>query len=368
MRGALALLLLVAATAQAEDVTFGASGYAKSFLSVVQFYDHPTIEAFDLQTTAEDLTRLRLRLRLDVGRYLTAEVHDELQLHVRSRLSELAPQSALTADASRLVDLDPLVDEGNFQLVNDIDRLSVRLGAGPADLTLGRQALSWGVARILSVVDRTSPFLPTDLDKEEKRGVDAVRVQVALGDVSGVEAAYLPRFDWDDASVAGRAFTSLGDVDLSLTGGKYGDTTLAGATLETTLWDAGVRVEAAALPSDDGWDRLVATAGADYQFVTGAGDVYLALEYRFERTSHYAELAATWTPHPLVKLEMSAIVNASDASALLVPTVRWSVREDVELCAGAFIGLGERPEADFTGGSELGQMPTVVHVQSKVWF
>ena len=69
-----------------------------------------------------------------------------------------------------------------------LDRANVRLARGAWDITLGRQALSLGSARIISPTDVFLPFDLRVLDTEYRPGVDAIRFERSLGDLSMIDA------------------------------------------------------------------------------------------------------------------------------------------------------------------------------------
>ena len=50
-----------------------------------------------------------------------------------------------------------------------------------ARLVVGRQVLSWGTGRFWNPTDLLSPFAPTDVDREVRHGVDAIRYSLPLG-------------------------------------------------------------------------------------------------------------------------------------------------------------------------------------------
>jgi hypothetical protein len=47
---------------------------------------------------------------------------------------------------------------------------------------------------------------------------------------------------------------------------------------------------------------------------------------------------------PIVTLGGFALLNLDDGSALLSPSVHWSVADEVDLLLGGYFGVGERPE------------------------
>jgi hypothetical protein len=56
--------------------------------------------------------------------------------------------------------------------------LTIKIGA--ADIFIDRQAVAWGSGRLFNPTDVVTPYAFNELDKEERLGVDAVRVRVTL--------------------------------------------------------------------------------------------------------------------------------------------------------------------------------------------
>ena len=68
------------------------------------------------------------------------------------------------------------VDQERLRVWHDIDRLSLTWYTDFADITVGRQAITWGISNVYPVADLWAQFSPFELDTEEKPGVDAVRI------------------------------------------------------------------------------------------------------------------------------------------------------------------------------------------------
>ncbi len=68
------------------------------------------------------------------------------------------------------------VDQERLRVWHDVDRLSLTWYNDVADVTVGRQAITWGISNVYPVADLWAQFSPFELDTEEKPGIDAVRV------------------------------------------------------------------------------------------------------------------------------------------------------------------------------------------------
>ncbi|MEZ4461953.1 MAG: hypothetical protein R3E66_19965 [bacterium] len=87
------------------------------------------------------------------------------------------------------------------------------------DLTLGRQAVTWGVSLLFPVADFWTQFSPFELDTSQKRGVDAVRFLTYPGDRVGGDAIVVDRGAVDTPSGGVRMgwSTDAADYHLMLT-------------------------------------------------------------------------------------------------------------------------------------------------------
>ena len=95
----------------------------------------------------------------------------------------------------------------HYQVRGRVDRLSVRAMTRWVDVTLGRQPVTLGYARVFTAVDLVTllPLLATATDF--KPGIDAARVDVSLGDATGLTLFYGFGPDLDPANA--RAFAQL---------------------------------------------------------------------------------------------------------------------------------------------------------------
>ena len=128
---------------------------------------------------ATNLWRLRLGFAADAP-----AAHAELAYEHRTRSAPagLDTLGVLALDASapfRLAELDDaIIEEGTYTYRHELDRAFVALRNDRAEVTVGRQAVGWGRGALYGAVDVFSPFAPLEVDREWRRGVDALRVDV----------------------------------------------------------------------------------------------------------------------------------------------------------------------------------------------
>jgi hypothetical protein len=73
---------------------------------------------------------------------------------------------------------------------------------------------------------------------------------------------------------------------------------------------------------------------------------------------YYAAASASYELLPIVEVSVTAIANLADPSDLAVPAMKWSISDDAELVAGAFVAVGRRSEA-VLGVSDAGSSGAV---------
>lgn len=407
------LLLASKALPQTSD-RFHVGGYYKSF-SVA--YDLPRFET-DLPITQPGiLGQVNNTLRLD-SRLRTT---DWLSLHAAYVVAPRVQDALLFGQnpfAIRINTLDYRFDDldsrlypddesdiRSFAVYQNLDRAFTQVELPWADVIIGRQAIAWGSARIVNPTDVLAPYAFTELDVENRIGVDAVRARIPVGMLSEVDLGYVAGrdFEYDQSALFGRLRLYVAQTDATLMLARFQENTLAGLDLARAIGGAGTWLEAAmvfvdgpASDSDEDYVRL--SAGADYGF----GNIYAFAEYHFNQAGsdkpedylalfntvpyreggvyllgrHYANAGAIWQIRPLWTATGTVLFNVTDPSALLAPYLEYNFAENVYLAGGAYVGLGENPSfsvADiFTGplsfGSEFGFYADTYYLSFRVYY
>jgi hypothetical protein len=278
----------------------------------------------------------------------------------------------------RLVDFNPLVlGEGGLAVTQNLDLLAVKWKLPFGEVVAGRQVLSWGTGRFWNPTDLLSPFAPTDIDKEVRHGVDALRLTLKPSSTSLVDLLWLPQPSAANNGGVARFQANLRGYDLSVSAAKYATDLVAGADLAGDLGPLAVHAEAAytwgllglgtSSPVTVGAQYLRAVAGADWRptsslflsaeyYFNGFGATqpsgYLAKMTSFRETSgqvfgagrHYLGAAAAWKVTDLLSLSFSAIANLQDPSVILVPMVEYWFEQSVILRVGAYGPIGAAPD------------------------
>jgi len=384
----------------------------------------------DPSLAALDQTFLRLTAVAKVSDFFRLEVHAVESAQIESGSAARGGASfARGAQRYRAIDLRwRQLDEERASAALEIDRLNLRLALPGIDVTVGRQAINFSKTLFWNPLDAFLPFDPRAFDRDYKPGVDALRIQIALAETTGLEvvAAAGPTLKLDakagavstearffDSTETGaalvlRAFATHGPFDFSLQGGKVYGGFAIGAGMAAEVLGFGVRSEAtlfaadrslALLPDGRGGTRQAYLIDHGFSFVFGvdrrfASELTLALELFHNGAAETDDLvlsgarvalgqaqslsrnlmalSATWQITPVWSLSAAGLLSLSDASALLTPGIKWSAANEVEVLAGALIGIGTKPRADGTGPaipqSEFGTYPNLFWAEAKLYF
>jgi hypothetical protein len=249
---------------------------------------------------------------------------------------------------------------------------------GAMDVTVGRQAVSWGSGLIWTPTDLFSGFAPTEIDRDEKLGVDVARVIASPTPDTSWDLIAEPldedgpyEIDTDDSSLALRTSTHLGEYDIALLGGQVAGDGVIGGDFSGYLKDAGFRGEFiyTRVQEDDERDYTRGLVSLDYGFAK-AWNPYVALEYFYnglgagDEDTYLTRLAATsvqrafqrgnafnlgrhyvgnivgLTPSALWSVQAITLVNAGDGSMQEFASATRSVTDNIDLLFGVNIGLG----------------------------
>ena len=382
-------------------VALGAADLRGQVLDVSAYYfnlisgsgDSPVSDA-----GVSDFQRLRLMWAPAVGP-LTLDVAYEHTLLLQSRDVQGTGGVVLVPEAGgNWLTLDWTVDEGEpFSWRHRFDRLSFTLPlGGAAEMTVGRQVISWASTVILTPADPFTPFDPADPFREYRAGVDAVRFQAYPGPFSEIDLVVRPvsTIDGDRITALARAKTNWRGWDVGAWGGIVLEDPAGALSLVGALGPWAVRSEVA-VRSEADEVILRGTVGVDRRFSAGGRDLYLIAEYQhdgfgaassgdllgvvmsdpFQRgelqvlSRDVLAVQASYQIHPLWGIDLLTLTSLVDGSALLSGGASWSVGSNSSLRGGFFIGIGDDtvdPDAEF--GSEFGGRASVAYLSISHFF
>jgi len=260
-----------------------------------------------------------------------------------------------------------------------------------AAVRFGRQRIAWGTGKFWNPTDVLNPYQPLSVERDERRGVDALYARRALGELSQAELAWAPDTLWAGQSLLARLKSHAGEYDASLMGGKVAGSSgswivggdFAGNLLDGTLhgeWSyTALGARTPYWKADLGYDYVFPTETRFYPlrdasvvaeyFHNGAGELDTS-RYDFSRVlsgrdvtvaQDYAGLSYGKDLRPLLRLELLLIQNLDDGSQFFSPDLQWNALANLYLTAGLQRFGGPKR-------SELGRPANLAFLQTQYYF
>jgi len=368
--------------------------------------DDPVL--FPERASGAGLFRLRFSLLGSFTEWITTEVAYEHRSRFESGTG--AGGGVLPSGASapyRLTPLDwNLVDHApTFVHAHEIDRAYVALHLPFGEVTVGRQAVGLGRGVLFGAVDLFAPFSPLEVDREWRRGVDAIRADVRFGEQLSADATLAFGEHPSEGAAVWRLRGFAGPIDGALIFGRRGRDTLGGLSASATIGDSEIHGEAALFDTDGrgidgGWlgsDRLVAKflAGGSHAFDVGRGlrvfaeyhysgfgledvaaDASLVLDPDFQARyargdtqilgRHAVAVMASYDLFDDLGATAMILVSPADGSGMFSPALTWSYSDGVSIVGSLFLPWGAGSNLGRLG-SEYGSAPLSVFLQASVY-
>ncbi|MGA1790105.1 MAG: hypothetical protein ACMUIM_01345 [bacterium] len=390
------------------------SGYVKNFSMV---FDEPDAME-DGNGSPIGAVNTRLRLKLAVRPDGPLNFHAAYDLSPRIQDPSLFKKSpypfAMDPSSYRVEDFDTLITpkgenpDTSFGLYHNLDRFFLTLQYGFGDIYIGRQAIAWGSAHMINPTDILAPFSFTELDQEERFGVDALRIRVPISMMSELDMGYVFGKDFSSREhaffIRGKGYHWRTDMAVLLMGFK--EHAMVGIDLTRSIGGAGVWLEAAYVkpeffrdsnaPADSTYDDTAYTRisiGMDgslneklYGFVEyhfnsagasspeGYQDLFSTPAYRdgavYLIGEHYLCIGGNYQLHPLAPMNANLLYNLQDHSLSFSPQIEYNIAEDIYIAAGATLGIGKRPAGpgDPRLRSEFGAYPDMYWASFRIYF
>lgn len=257
-------------------------------------------------------------------------------------------------------DLDWRITDGpRHTLDQRLFRATVAWDTPRATVTIGRQRVAWGTGFVWTPTDVLHPLEPAAIERDEKRGVDAIQVVLPDGSFGAAELVFAPGGRERDHRFAARVRGHVGEYDVTAMGGRFGRAWVVGGDFAGYIANAGFRGEAAVTRTGSGRWTLRATTNVDYTlsestygFVelhfNGPGEQDVA-QYQWGTMAQgdlvnlgrwYAASALAWTVNPLTTFSGYLVHNLGDGSSLVGPVVTRSLAENLDAGVGYYLFRG----------------------------
>ena len=241
------------------------------------------------------------------------------------------------------------------------------------NVEIGRQQISWGVGYFFTPTDIFNSFQSTQLELDERDGVDALNFTTKS--ISGTKAqfVYTPRGKrLHPQRFMGRISHDILGYETGVLGGFVHRDFVSGFDVRGNLKDSAVRSELLYTHTREDKDFVQFTANADYNF---PHNVYGMLEYHFNGLGKFhrrdyqddrliqnqiAQLAKNYLAAiighdfipSILRLEGRTIFNLTDQSIFLRPELQYSLTTNTLLTAGAHLFFGAK-ENEFGRARDL---------------
>jgi len=273
--------------------------------------------------------------------------------------------------------------EGSSQLSVGMDRLSIEFTPARWRVVIGRQRVNWGMNLVWNPNDLFNSYSFFDFDYEERPGTDAVSAQYYTGVASSVQLVYKIEKTWEKRALAARYFFNLQGFDLQVLGGVWGEDWVWGGGWSGQIHGAAFRGEWTSFSprksAQAGGTANAASVSADYTF---RNHLYIQASVLYNSAAKDESVAdnlfdtrnlsaknlfpARWvyfveTRLPLTPLwqgGMAGMIHPADGSFFLIPSISYSLTEDLDVLLLGQCSLGRR-------GSRLGGYGSLYHIRLK---
>lgn len=348
-------------------------------------YDVPGTDPTSLLTAG----LIRLEWNAQIGESVTLDVHNRLFWRTSSGAGS-SVGLGVSRPPPRTIDLKTeFINNSTELLEHDLDRFALNVMTPLGDLTLGRQAITWGVGSGLPVLDFWTQLSPFELDTTQKRGVDALRLLSYWGPLE-VDAVVVDRGTLKELSGGIRVGWSASIADYHAMLLRSYDRVWAGMGIAADVDSFRPFLELS-VPYDESEQGLAyprATVGTfwtdgtwawsaeghyngrsevDYLGVAQSKSITRGEAFLLGR--YYAMGSGSWTNQELT-LGVSTITNIEDPSLLLTPSVMYVSGDNAQLRLSGFFGLGEQPDFEkaLSIPSEFGAYGFAVFAEFSTYF
>ncbi len=270
------------------------------------------------------------------------------------------------------------------------------------DLTLGRQPINLASTFYFTPNDFFKPFAAQTFYRIYKSGVDAIRAEIGLTNLSQLTLLAVLSYDyqarndwsngpnWSETSFLAKLTHNNELLEWSFLGGTVDKYTVAGGSLQGELFNwLGIRAEG------HYGEAETASQPDYYQIAAGIehfhdNSIFWRLEYLYNKggvTSiqeasqqlqngmsaskylgkHYGALGISYEFTPLLSGNTLAMINLSDDSHLFSVNLVYSTSDEAEVSATLTLPGGDKPDMQQLG-SEFGSQPSSLSCVYRVYF
>jgi hypothetical protein len=381
---------------QGENTSVDARGLIRAFTSAYQYPDDTELY------TDKNSAGLAGVARLVIDGYFSENLGFEFniyQSYIPRDLTKSQGNAGLPLGLERSNILEKNFANSDYAHLA-IDRLALRYSNQSVDLTIGRQAINLATTFYFTPNDFFAPFAAQSFFRVYKSGVDALRAEVSLGELSQLSLISVLGYKTDISNDTGwsnspdkertsylmRWSNAYGNIDATLILGHIIDKNIIGLALQGELHDwLGIRLEGhhGFLDNSDSYQQL--SIGLEHRwentlelrlefFYNGLGSKNIP-DYQitpntnngFYLARHYSALGGSYEITPLLIAEAVMLSNFNDQSQLLSLNSVYSLSDESEMVINLILPFGNEPE-DGLLKSEFGAYPRSINIEFRSYF
>lgn len=383
---------------QSDDRSFDLRALVRGFGIV---YENPENQFFyEDKSDAGAAAIARLIMHARAGQHLGFEVN-AYQTYIPASMASRLGSLGTPLDVERSSALEWSFSDDDYVHLA-IDRLNISCSYNRLDLIAGRQPINLATTFYFTPNDFFAPFSAQAFYRMYKSGVDAVRAEVRLGNLSQLSLISVLGYeresdsdtgwsrdpDWHRTSYVGRISKTFRDFEWALLGGVVREADVIGGSLQGELFQwLGIRSEGHFADPDDSQRNLELSLGIEHRwenslnlrlehFYHGNGASSVS-DYDITPTAaqgnsiylgrNYTALGIGYEFTPLLNAEMLTIANLIDHSYLLSFNAIYSLSDEAELATNLGVPIGKKPEGNEIK-SEFGLYPYTVSIEVRCYF
>lgn len=237
------IILIDLATINAQDQVEFKWKDKISFSGYLRYMNSSSVINSD-STIKDNLIHNRLRIKLDLNSRFNAVVEMRNRAFF-GQATKINPNlgNILNNDLGEF-DLSFVpYDQKELVIHSIFDRAYIKYSSDKWELRIGRQRINWGVNLAWNPNDLFNAYSLIDFDYQERLGVDALRLQYYIGEMSTIELSAQPGMSIDESIFAGLWKFNLNGSDFQFLFGNYYEDVAIGFGLATNIKNAGVTIE-----------------------------------------------------------------------------------------------------------------------------